>query len=67
MGFYLCKEGLTGEAIKNLILKTVADLGLSMNDCRGQCYDGAGNMAGHFIEFLHLLRTNMKRQSTYTV
>jgi len=46
VGFHLCEEGTTGQAIKDLILTAVANLGLSMNDCRGQCYDGAGNMAG---------------------
>ena len=46
LGFYLCEEGTAGVAIKNIIVKAVADLGLSMDDCRGQCYDGAGNMAG---------------------
>ena len=48
VGYHLCKEGTTGVAIKNIILKAVSDLGLSMDDCRGQCYDGAGNMAGQF-------------------
>ena len=48
VGYHLCKEGTTGVAIKNIILKAVSDLGLSMDDCRGQCYDGAGNMPGQF-------------------
>ena len=46
VGFYLCEDGTTGAAIKDLIIGAVADLGLSMDDCRGQCYDGAGNMSG---------------------
>lgn len=47
VGFYQCNEGTTGEAIKNLILEVIVqELGLSMVDCRGQCYDGAGSMAG---------------------
>ena len=48
VGFYHCIEGTTGETIKTMILKVVSDLGLSMDDCRGQCYDGAGNMAGQY-------------------
>nr|XP_058957123.1 52 kDa repressor of the inhibitor of the protein kinase-like [Pocillopora verrucosa] len=44
--YYICEEGLTGEAIKDIITAAVANLGLTMEDCRGQCYDGAGNMAG---------------------
>ena len=46
LGFHLCEEGTAGTAIKDLILKVVSDLGLCMDNCRGQCYDGAGNMAG---------------------
>ena len=46
VGFYLCEDGTTGAAIKDLIIGAVADLGLSMDDCRGQCYDGVGNMSG---------------------
>ena len=46
VGFYLCEDGTTGAAIKDLIIGVVAELGLSMDDCRGQCYDGAGNMSG---------------------
>ena len=45
-GFHLCEEGTTGLAIKNLIINAATELGISMNDCGGQCYDGAGNMAG---------------------
>ena len=47
MGFYLCEDGTTGATIKDLIIGAVADLGLSMDDCHGQCYDGEGNMSGH--------------------
>ena len=63
VGFYLCEDGTTGAAIKDLIIGAVADLGLSMDDCRGQCYDGAGNMSGPH----HLLGLNMTRLSTFTV
>ena len=37
LGFYLCEYGTTRAAIKNLIIGAVVDLGLSMDDCRGQC------------------------------
>ena len=46
LGFSECNEGMSGEAISKEILETVADFGLDMNCCRGQGYDGAGNMAG---------------------
>lgn len=46
IGFYEVSK--TDSAV---LVKTIEDallrLNLSMNDCRGQCYDGASNMAGH--------------------
>ena len=39
-------EGTTGEQIALLIEKACQILGLDMNKCRGQGYDGAGNMSG---------------------
>ena len=56
VGFYLCEDGTTGAAIKDLIIGAVADLGLSMDDCRGQCYDGAGNMSGRLNRASSLIR-----------
>ncbi|XP_067029975.1 52 kDa repressor of the inhibitor of the protein kinase-like [Acropora muricata] len=56
VGFYLCEDGTTGAAIKDLILGAVVDLGLSMDDCRGQCYDGAGNMSGRLNGASSLIR-----------
>ncbi|XP_066914568.1 52 kDa repressor of the inhibitor of the protein kinase-like [Clytia hemisphaerica] len=46
-GFVHLKDGLTGKAISDTILKRVDDLGLDINQCRGQGFDGAGNVAGH--------------------
>jgi len=56
VGFYLCEDGTTGAGIKDLIIDAVADLGLSMDDCRGQCYDGAGNMSGRLNGASSLIR-----------
>lgn len=57
VGFHLCEEGTSGQAIKDLIVNAVTtDLGLSMDDCRGQCYDGAGNMAGRLNGASTLIR-----------
>ncbi|XP_068686728.1 52 kDa repressor of the inhibitor of the protein kinase-like [Montipora foliosa] len=56
VGFYLCEGGTAGVAINELILQASADLGLSMDDCRGQCYDGAGNMAGRLSGASSLIR-----------
>ena len=46
VGFYECEDGVTGQAIATLILKALQELGLSMDFCKGHCYDGAGNMSG---------------------
>ena len=46
VGFYECEDGVTSQVIATLILKAVQELGLSMDFCNGQCYDGAGNMSG---------------------
>ena len=56
VGFCLCEHGTTGVAIKYLIVGAVGDLGLSMDDCRGQCYDGAGNMSGRLNGASSLIR-----------
>ena len=44
VGFRLCGEETTSNAINS-----VRDLGLTMDNCRGQSYDGAGNMAGRYV------------------
>ena len=51
VGFYLCEDGTTGAAFKDLIIGAIADLGLSMDDCRGQCYDGAGKWHSESTKF----------------
>ena len=61
VGFHLCEEGTSGEAIKQLILNAISDLGLSMDDCRGQSYDGAGNMAGRYVGASTLIQGAFKK------
>ena len=46
LSFAPYKNGLSGEAIANTIQGFLRDRGLPIDDCRGQGYDGAGNMAG---------------------
>ena len=48
LGFFPCTEGLSGKAIAKQIITAVHTLGLDMNLCRGQGYDGAGNMSGKY-------------------
>jgi len=53
VGFLIyVKKGQPDEPPKDLILNAVADLGLSMDDCRGQCY--AYMVFIYFFTFLSL-------------
>ena len=61
VGFFECKEGTTGRVIADLILEAVTNLGLDMEQCRGQCYDGAGNMAGKCKGAAALIRDQFQR------
>ena len=61
LGFHLCDEGTSGEEFKQLILNAISDLGLSMDDCRGQSYDGAGNMAGRYVGASTLIQGAFKK------
>ena len=44
--FLHCDSGLSGELLAKLIMDKTHKLGLSVDKCRGQGYDGAGSMAG---------------------
>lgn len=45
--FLHCENGISGKALKKIDCLT-NDLQLDISKCRGQCYDGAANMAGQF-------------------
>ena len=45
LGFVPCVNGLSGASIAKTIEDWILSIGLDMQYCRGQCYDGAGNMA----------------------
>ena len=49
LGFFHCDEGLAGKDIANKLTSGIKNLGLQLSFCRGQGYDGAGNMAGKCI------------------
>ena len=49
VNFIHCEAGTSGLAISNQILDHVRQLGLDMRFCRGQGYDGAGNMSGKYV------------------
>ena len=46
MKFLHCKWGLKGADLKKLIMDQLSNLNISIGDCRGQGYDGAGAVAG---------------------
>ena len=47
--FVYCRDGITGEAISTYLRTELRSLGLDLTKCRGQAYDGAGNMVGRYI------------------
>ena len=49
-----CEEEATGNSIKEFTY-SVRHVGLTMDNCRGQTNDGAGNMAGRYAGVLTLL------------
>ncbi|XP_057306732.1 uncharacterized protein LOC130644950 [Hydractinia symbiolongicarpus] len=63
--FVHCSEGLSGLSLSKVILKTLNELSLDIQNCRGQCYDGAGNVAGKINGCqAHILKQN--RLDLYT-
>ena len=46
IGFVECECGTSGRDVATLIEESCHRFGLNMQSCRGQGYDGAGNMSG---------------------
>ena len=72
VGFHLCWEETTGEAIKkDLILNLITGLGLSMDDCRGQVQKAVHVHCMNFCVAnsctLPLVRDLMNRQKALTI
>ena len=44
ISFVLCENGLTGKNLASVLIKKIDSLGLEIENCRGQAYDGAGNV-----------------------
>jgi hypothetical protein len=66
IAFLHCKWGLSGAQLAKLVLEALNDLTLSIEDCRGQGYDGAGSVAGHINGLsAHILRLNQKALYTH--
>ena len=65
VGFVHLRDGLSGRAIADAILKKISDLGLDIMNCRGQGYDGAGSVSGYKNgASAHILQVN--RKAIYT-
>lgn len=66
IAFLHCKWGLSGAQLSKLILDYLHELTLSISDCRGQGYDGAGSVAGHINGLsAHILKLNPKALYTH--
>lgn len=46
LAFLECEQGSSGENVASLIVSNCQSLGLNLQMCRGQGYDGASNMSG---------------------
>ena len=60
MGFYQTDDTRSATLFKCLTDMAIR-LGLSITDCRGQCYDGAANMSGHVSGLQSLVREQEQR------
>ena len=58
--FIECAEGTTGAQLATLIENACQNLGLDMSQCRGQGYDGAGNVSGVCRSLKHCSITQSK-------
>ena len=65
--FIHCNTGLAGEHLLNTVLKEIKSLGLSMDDCRGQGYDGAGAMVGSEKGVASSISQRFAKQITFIV
>ena len=63
VGFLECDQGTSGQAVCDGIKKTLRNFGLDLNNCRGQGYDGAGNMAGRYIGAAKLFQNDYPQAS----
>ena len=63
VGFVECDQGTSGQAVCDGIKKTLRNFGLDLNNCRGQGYDGAGNMAGRYIGAAKLFQNDYPQAS----
>ena len=64
--FLHCKWGLSGESLAMLLLTKISNLGLGINDCRGQGYDDAAAVSGKINGLsAHIFKLNKKAIYTH--
>ena len=64
MTFLHCHDGVTDKTVGDLITKAIEDAGLNVDHCRGQGYDGAGNMTGKYSGAAKLIQ-NVHKSALY--
>ena len=65
VGFYHIPNTVTS-TIESVLKDVLIRLQLSLNECRGQCYDGASNMFGKSLVMPHELRRSNQRLMQHT-
>ena len=61
LAFVECEYGTSGEQLAALIQNTCCTIGLDMRLCRGQRYNGAGNMAGQCNRAVKLVQSKFPK------
>ena len=65
LDFINCDDGTTGQAIADKVLQRMGMFGLCLSKLRGQCYDGAGNMAGRLNGAAALVQKQANKASYF--
>ena len=55
------QKGTSGETIATAIKSELTSLGLDLGKCRGQAYDGAGNMSGKYLGASSLIQAKFPK------
>ena len=61
IGYVRLPEGTSGKQIANSILNIIREMGLDMNNCLGQTYDGAANMSGKCLGAATLIKNDFSK------
>ena len=67
LGFVACQKGMSGEVLAKEITGFIQSIGLRMDDCRGQGYDGQEIWLGNILGLQRESREFMRRLLMFTV